>query len=402
VQTNFAVLIIVSIYKTIIAGRTSMKCKTLINIIGKYNHYSILAALNLKPEKVIFIRVKEDAENFQNTETCISQMLPEAVIIEHIADEKSPGAIAQIIKKYDSINTFINLSGGSKLMSLLTLQAAKDAKVTLIYVDNDNGKILVLNEKLQELMPIKTELTVEDIVCSIGAEIVSYSTDIYDRREFRDLVGYMIANYDMWKSVKNILRNTHIVRQYVLKPLYIEMITYKLSYMQLKFIETFLKTLEEKQLIANYECYYDHIEFTFTERAAKSFVMTAGSWLEALTYSCVKEIREVSNAISGMLFVWDEELQVHNELDVVASVNSHLVCISCKDTEKYDVEALNELEVYAEHLGGRKVTKILVSTQGPERGEMIYQRAEEMGIKLILFQGDVKSFKDKLQKALSQ
>jgi hypothetical protein len=78
-----------------------------------------------------------------------------------------------------------------------------------------------------------------------------------------------------------------------------------------------------------------------------------------------------------------------------------LVCISCKDTEKYDVEELNELEVYAEHLGGRKVTKILVSTQKPERGEMIYQRAEEMGIHIVLFDGDVSVLKNKLQKALS-
>ncbi|HUV84246.1 MAG TPA: DUF1887 family CARF protein [Methanosarcinales archaeon] len=109
----------------------------------------------------------------------------------------------------------------------------------------------------------------------------------------------------------------------------------------------------------------------------------------------------MNNAISGMLFVWEEELQVHNELDVVASVDSHLVCISCKDTEKYDIEELNELEVYSEHLGGRKVTKILVSTERPERGEMIYQRAEEMGIKIVLFNGDVHRFKDELQKALS-
>ena len=128
--------------------------------------------------------------------------------------------------------------------------------------------------------------------------------------------------------------------------------------------------------------------------------MTAGSWLEALTYSCIKEIKEVNNAISGMLFVWEEEIQVQNELDVVASVNSHLVCISCKDTDKYDVEQLNELEVYSEHLGGRKVTKILVSTQKPERGEMIYQRAEEMGIKIVLFNGDVDCFKNRTKNPL--
>jgi hypothetical protein len=378
-----------------------MKCKTLINIIGKYNHYSILAALNLNPEQIIFIRTNKDVESFENARACISQKFPQVMLIEQVVNEKLPGDIAKIIEKYDSDDTYINLSGGSKLMSLLTLQASKTSKAILIYIDNDNGKILVLNEQLQELMPISVELTVEDIVCSTGAEIVSYSTDIYDKKQFRELVGYMVANYDMWKPVKEILRNTHIIKQFELKPLYIELGTYKLSNVQLRAIEKFLKMLAVKQLIESYEYYYDHIEFTFVDRVAKSFVMTAGSWLEALTYGCVKELKEVNNAISGMLFVWEEELQVHNELDVVASVNSHLVCISCKDTEKYDVEELNELEVYAEHLGGRKVTKVLVSTQNPVRGEMIYQRAEEMGIQIVLFDGDASVFKNKLQKALS-
>lgn len=379
-----------------------MTCKTLINIIGKYNHYSILAALNLKPEQIVFMRAKEDAEGFDNAKACISQILPQATFVEHIVNEKHSRDIIKIIDKYDSPDTYINLSGGSKLMSLLTMHASKNSKSILIYIDNNNGKILILNDQLQELMQIDVELTVEDIVCSSGAEIISYSTDIYDKKEFRELVGHMISNYDMWKLVKDILRNTHIIRQFDLKPLYIEVATTKLSYIQVKALEKFLKVLKLEDLIVDYEYFYDHIEFTFIDRGAKSFVMTAGSWLEALTYSCVKELKEVNNAISGMLFVWDEEVKVHNELDVVASIGSHLVCISCKDTEKYDIEALNELEVYAEHLGGRKVTKVLVSTQQPERGEMIYQRAEEMGISIVLFNGDVKNFKNELQKTLSQ
>jgi hypothetical protein len=379
-----------------------MKCKTLINIIGKYNHYNILAALNLEPEQMVFIRTSKEAESYENARVCLSKKFPQAILIEQVIDELHPEDLAKIIDKYDGPDTYINLSGGSKLMSLLTLQASKNSKAILIYIDIDNGKIMVISEQLRELMPINVELTVEDIVCSTGAEIVSYSTNMYEKKEFRELVGYLVANYDMWEPVKEILRNSHIVMQFELKPLCIEVLTNNLTTLHLKAIERFLKILQAEQLIVNYEYYYDHIEFTFVDREAKSFVMTAGSWLEALTYSCIKELKEVNNAISGMLFVWEEEIQVHNELDVVASVNSHLVCISCKDTDKYDVEQLNELEVYSEHLGGRKVTKILVSTQEPSRGEMIYQRAQEMGIKIVLFNGDVDLFKEELQKSLSR
>jgi hypothetical protein len=377
-----------------------MKCSTLINIIGKYNHYSILAALNLKPKQIVFIRMMEDMECCNNAKACIAQKLPQAKLIEYVINEQSPAAISQIIHKYDSQDTYLNLSGGSKLMGLLTFQAAQGSKVILIYIDNDHEKILVLNEKLQELMPINVELTVEDIVCSTGAEILKHSTDVFDKKEYSELVEFMIKNYEMWKYVKSILRNTRIVKQYIMQPLYIEILTDRLSYIQIKAIEKFLKELLQKQLITDYQFYFDHIAFTLSSKEAKSFIMSAGSWLESLAYRCIKKIKEVNDAISGMLFVWDEEVDVHNELDVVAAVDSHLVCISCKDTEKYDVEDLNELEVYAEHLGGRKVTKILVSTQFPERGEMTFQRAEEMGIHIVLFDGDISSFKDKLHRIL--
>ena len=379
-----------------------MKCRTLINIIGKYNHYSILAALNLCPDRVIFIRLTEDQECCVNAIACIVNRLPHTMMIEHIITEQSTAAISEVFNKYDSEDTYLNLSGGSKLMGLLAFKAASGSKATTIYIDTDNGKILSLKNDVEVLCPIEVELTVEDLVCSTGAEIIKHSTDIYDKNEFKELVEFMIKNYDMWKYAKNILRNTRIVKQFVMQPLFIEIISDSLSYIQIKALERFLKEIFEKKLITDYKFYYDHLEFNIATKEAKAFIMSAGSWLEALTYRCIKEIKEVNDAVSGMLFVWDEEVEVHNELDVVAAVNSHLVCISCKDTEKYDVEDLNELEVYAEHLGGRKVTKLLVSTLAPERGEMTFQRAEEMGINIVLFNGDVSSFKDKLHRLLMQ
>jgi hypothetical protein len=377
-----------------------MKCKTLINIIGKYNHYSILAALNFKPEKIVFIRLEEDKKSCENAIACIANRLPHAMMIEHIVKDQSTAAISEVFNKYDSEDTFFNLSGGSKLMSLLAFKATLGSKAAAIYIDNDSGKILSLKNDVEELCPINTELTVEDMVFSTGAEIMKHSTDIFNKEEYRNLVEFMINNYDMWKYVKSILRNSHLVKQFVMQPLFIEIITDSLSYIQRKALEKFLKELLERKFITDYELYYDHIEFNLSSREAKSFIMCAGSWLEALTYRCIKEMKEVNDAVSGMFFVWDEEVEVHNELDVVAAIDSHLVCISCKDTGKYDVEDLNELEVYADHFGGRKVTRILVSTQSPERGEMTFQRAEEMGINIVLFNGDMDSFKDKLHRLL--
>ena len=379
-----------------------MHCKTLINIIGKYNHYSILAAFNLRPEKIVFVRLKEDWESFENAKACIGARFPDIKLEEQVLSQQCPLELSEILRQYDSEDVFLNLSGGSKLMSLLTFQAALGSKMTLIYIDSDKGQILWLGKTVEVLCPIQAELTVEDIVYSTGAEIIKHSTEVYEKKEFKELVEFLVENYDMWKLVKDILRHSYYVNQFVMQPFLIEILSDRLTYLQMKAMEKFLQELSAKRLISSYIFYYDHIEFTFSSREAKAFVMTIGCWLEALTYRCIKEINEVSNAISGMLFVWDEELEVHNELDVVAAVGSHLVSISCKDTANYDVAELNELEVYAEHLGGRKVTKILVSTHLPERGEMICQRAEEMGIHLVIFNGNLKSFKNELHQLIVQ
>ncbi len=379
-----------------------MQCKTLINIVGKYNHYSILAAFNLQPEKIVFLRDKEDWENYANAKSCIEERQPGISFEEHILKEESPLELEKFFRQYDYEDTILNLSGGSKLMTLLCFQAIQGIKITGIYIDNEKGQILKLNKELEVLKPIRTELKVEDIICSTGAEIIKNSTELYEKKEFKELVEYMVENYDVWKLVKDILRHSQFVKQFVMQPLYIEILSKRLSYIQMKALEKFLKELENRKLIVNFNFYYDHIEFTFADRESKSFVMTSGCWLEALTYRSIRETKEVNDTISGMLFVWAEELEVHNELDVVAAVDSHLVCISCKDTANYDVEDLNELEVYAEHLGGRKVSKILVSTHLPERGEMICQRAEEMGINLVVFDGNWKKFKNELHQLILQ
>ena len=92
---------------------------------------------------------------------------------------------------------------------------------------------------------------------------------------------------------------------------------------------------------------------------------------------------------------------VKNELDVVAIKDSVLVCISCKDSEKYDEDALNELEVYSKKIGGDNVIKILVATKKPIK-KTIFDRAKEMNINLIILDKDINKFKHTLIEAINK
>jgi hypothetical protein len=57
--------------------------------------------------------------------------------------------------------------------------------------------------------------------------------------------------------------------------------------------------------------------------------------------------------------------------------------------------------VYADKLGGREVRKILVATKESEK-RSLKLRAEEMGIHLIIFSGNIEELKEKLSKVIKE
>ena len=106
---------------------------------------------------------------------------------------------------------------------------------------------------------------------------------------------------------------------------------------------------------------------------------------------------EIDEVKSGVIFLWEEcNNTVRNELDVLAVKDSIFICISCKDSDKYDEDALNELEVYSKRLGGNVVKKILVATKNPCK-KCVVERAKAMYINLIILEKDIDKFRNSLK-----
>jgi hypothetical protein len=134
----------------------------------------------------------------------------------------------------------------------------------------------------------------------------------------------------------------------------------------------------------------------FKDSYIKNFIFTTVSCLEEIIYKVIKEIRDISDVKAGVMFLWDKNVHVvRNELDILASFDGYLLCISCKDTNRYDESTLNELQVYSEQLAGDNVKKLLISTQLPLK-QTIIERADEMNIKIIIFDGNIEKFKNEL------
>ncbi|MCY6370222.1 Card1-like endonuclease domain-containing protein [Clostridium ganghwense] len=377
-----------------------MECKNLINLLDEFNGQNVLAVLNLKPKKIVFV-YEDDSEEFEEFEIIKSYLkdrLPDAEIIGVPIKEIKTEAIENILSSYNGEDTVINLSGGSKLMSLITYQAAEKHKMTSILVDVDHQSILNLSNKEVRKLNIEfNDLEVEDFIQSTGGEIISHSTDVFNSAEAKEFVDYIVDNYDFWDKLKPILIDNNIIKQDVSL---IDTVVIKLGNIheadRIEFKKFLAKIKELNSIHVKYESEYKLV-IQFNNPQMKPLFFKVGTWLEVLVYEIVKEIKEVDDVKSGVQFLWDNEVRyVKNEIDVLASVNSQLVYISCKDTAKYDEDTLNELDVYSEQLGGNDVKKVLVTTKEPYKRSTT-SRAEEMGIDIIIFDGNVEELKNKLR-----
>lgn len=377
-----------------------MKCKNLINLLDDFNEQNVIAALNLKPEKVIFLyqNNREDFEEFETIKTYLKDKL-RAIEIEGIPiDEVKSKYIEPIIREYSRKDTVINLAGGSKLMSLIAYRAAGKHEITSVFVDVEHECILNLTDNSIHKLDIELEdLRVKDFIESTGGKILLHSTDLFNKANIQEFVDYIIKNYELWNDFKmtiiqsNIAQNNDSLMNKATinlkginnedKKEYHKLLT---KFKELKLIDFRYK--DEEQVVI----YFNNSEI-------KTLFLKTGTWLEVLVYKIVKEIKEVDDVKSGVLFLWDNDVRnVKNEIDVLASVKSQLVYISCKDTAKYDDGTLNELQVYAEQLGGDNVKKVLVATK-PSHKRSTFSRAEEMEIHIVIFDGNVEKLKNNLQ-----
>lgn len=377
--------------------------KNIICFFDDYNGANIYAAINLKPDRMLFISddseiLKEDYENIKNH---LIRKLPGLKVESAVIDKISYDALADIIKSFNIENTAINLSRGNRLLNLMAFKICQEEGYKPIYSDMDDEVIIDLNSK--ELKPVKRavqEMKITDLIAGSGGEILQDSSRFYEDERIIEFVEYIIEHYSLWKKLKGILRNNLYIQYSELYPLTVTMNAGMIVDMP-QFMP-FLKKGSDIGLYKLLKGKHDYIILQFYNMNYKSFVFKAGTWLEVLVYNIVKEIKEVDDVKAGAVFLWDtDQVRLKNEADVLATAGSQLLYISCKDTPNYDENALNELEVYAEKIGGEDAVKILISTVMPSKSTT-FLRAEEMGIKILIFQGEKNKLKSQLINIISK
>ncbi|HFE9684149.1 TPA: DUF1887 family CARF protein [Clostridium perfringens] len=373
----------------------------IITILDEHNESSILLAEKLKPKEIIYLYKKDEELKVLNS---LRQFYLNKFPNCNFSDEKlgkdTISSIEEIIKRMKSKNTAICLNQGDKKDILIMYTLALKHNIDGFFLDIPKEEILKLN-----LESVKCEkcnfvdLDVEDIIDSIGASIVVDSTEMSEINIIETMTNYIASNLDLWKKYKIRLSDNSVFIHDESNPRSIKIDKELLSKEEVVLLDKILNFLEKNGQIKVKEL-DQCLKVTFQNEFIKGFIFKSGTWLEVLTKNIIEEIKSIDDIKSGVLFLWnDKESRIKNELDVVAIKDSVLICVSCKDSKKYDEVALNELNVYSEQLGGENVIKILVATQPPIKSS-ISKRAKEMGINLVVFDGNKKAFKEELEKII--
>lgn len=363
----------------------------LINQVDEHNENSILATKEFNPNVVYFIKDNNSEEKMKSLRLYYEKNFKSVKIEEFIVKEGNQQELEKMIDSIKDKNILINLTGGKRINSLILLNLSMRNNITALYIDIKKKILYEFKNNIKIYEKTFEDLEIDDIVKASGGKIVEDSSELCNKKDLIYFAEKISSNLELWHKYKQQLYEANIFEHDSNEGKKIYIHTEGLEKEEVNLLNKILAKLEEMKEI-NYRKQSDKITVNFNNDYLKAFIFKSGTWLEIETNKLINKIEEVDESKNGVMFLWNDENQsVRNELDVVAVKDCVPIFISCKDSDKYNEMALNELNVYASKFGGENSYKILVATKEPIKSP-VKVRAKEMGIHLIIFDGNEEKF----------
>ncbi|WP_311418647.1 Card1-like endonuclease domain-containing protein [Haemophilus parahaemolyticus] len=359
---------------------------------------------DFKPKKAIFLvskTMKQRAEYLAKT----FEKLNVKVKLKNISDEFNFGLmedeIFKLVEEYENESIALNVTGGTKLMSIAAENAFSALGKPIFYIDTDSNHILFISKnEEQKWLPnleMKAKNKIDIYLSAYGSTVLSTQNPI-EREKYLPAIEPFIKNYDNYTQVIPLL-NLHATLS--------QSNGYKSEYTK---DNKKIGKLDELLLGLDYQglLNYDGQTIDFKNREIKTFLN--GGWLEDYTYFQLKEIANIEDIACGADVAnpkfklgkneySSENKGNKNEFDIVFMAKNKLHIIECK-TQLMDKnggikadDILYKLETLKDY-GGLMTKKCLVSYF--EVPEQVKNRANFLNIEII--QGkDLQRLKSKIQ-----
>lgn len=299
--------------------------------------------------------------------------------------------------------TAVHLLSSDQLLLMSVEQLTRKKPLKRYYTDVQQGRILQIKaEGISQYSDQLDGIEVAAYVNMVGGDILKQTTAQNDDKKIVALTLFIAENQKRWQRLKRILTRSDVFKHDPEDATRLRANTEHLSNADYKHFKWLLDFLMQTGMVRVKKIRWGVRDIFFNQPDYRSFIFVTGSWLESLTFNTIRLIEGVEDTRSGVTFSWEAgSSTVKNEIDVLASYQSRLICVSCKDTSHYNGDTLNELAVYANKLGGAHTVKLLVSTRLPQ-SPITLERARDMAIDIVIFDGNPTLLREQIEGVLAK
>jgi len=353
-------------------------------------------------DEVLFLSLKKIAEDERlalkhfllNQVSHVKQVHFRQISLDKITDD-----LNLFLTNYDSVT--LDVFGGDSILAIFLYQYGLEKQLPIIAIDIEQGKQFKWKmgkvEKEELVIP---NLTIEQLMALRGGKLIKSKQPKYSPKQItaiKKLANYAILNPEEWYQITQFFALAKTTDFHAETARVLESNGKKYPYP-----ESMIPLLTEANLIHIDEESSDHISYTFSSPEAQLLCRTKGHILELYLYLLAIESEYFDECMIGAEIDWNgifpEVDNVQNEIDVVLRKGQSIIFISCKMTD-LSVEAINELEVYANHFAGETCLKLIVCSG--KINPVYNHRCQEYGV-LVIKQDQISNLIPMLQKQIKK
>ena len=287
---------------------------------------NLLPALDqaLKPEKIVLVVTAKMQRQAAHLTAVLKENAIQVELLQ-LSDEHDfqqvENEMLELATRLENETVTLNITGGTKLMSVAAQSVALASEWRMFYVDADTDRTLWLGKDKTPPQPLQEHLRLTHYVRSYGFELVNKpnrSQSSAAQQQLTQTLVQQVNSLESSISVLNALAQDAENRR---------SISVQLNEWQRdsRSLDVLLRYFEDAQVLA---VQGDRIQFA--SEAARDFVK--GGWLE---WHAIQAIHQVTGPLGIRdkamgLEVVDTATQTRNELDIAFMARNRLFVIECK------------------------------------------------------------------------
>lgn len=332
----------------------------LISLVSDQTPPNILAIHHFKPDELLFISTKkmEKKNKIPAILTTLDRLglkcQSDSIIVQEDSIVDCHKKIGEWMKGKEDAEFVVNLTGGTKIMSIAAYEFFKGYSSKMIYVPISKNEFIVPSPKKRPGKPVKLDLRLRVIeyLTAYGFTVVNeFHLDRYREEAIKrkELSEWIAGNYDNLKNLLKwlcgILRTHRNDNHFPLKDNFFD------------------ASSEENQLMSKLNFTYN--EGVVLKELNKSEInYLTGGWLEEFCFVKVSELvgQGIDDAVIGLQL--RNSQGGNNEFDIMFTRDNALYFIECKSLDQNEdkkTDALYKVGALQKELGLR-VESFLVTT----------------------------------------